>query len=273
MKPQTILKSSAVSTMRQRVASADSALDVYRSAASFPEIGESDLLATPIFVPDAVPALVMPTGNAQQIASTDFENAVLVFEYLRDLTRTQATDPRLWVTLAHTTFWRYVHARWGESATEALRTAVLRHWFVPDGGKASLRTHAISRLWWAAYLTYAPWERDPDLAVFKTADRFHYTRVLLKQQQIYFDVIERDFGSDARIRTCILDAFDRYLPLVTYKDGLSRDSSKQLNLLVKHRQLASLELADLRKACDDLVARVAASLGSAATGGSSTLAG
>jgi hypothetical protein len=134
----------------------------------------------------------------------------------------------------------------GDTGKEPLRTAVLRHWFVPEGGKASLRTQAISRLWWAAYLTYAPWDSDPDLAVFKSADRFHYTRILLKQQQIYFDVVERDFGSDLRIRICILDAFDRHMPSVSYKDGLSRDSSKQFNLLVKHRQLASLELMALQ---------------------------
>jgi hypothetical protein len=67
---------------------------------------------------------------------------------------------------------------------------VLRHWFVPEGAsKAALRTHAISRLWWAAYLTYAPWDRDPELVVFKTADRFRFTRILLKQQQIYFDLV------------------------------------------------------------------------------------
>jgi len=140
MKPQAILKSSAVLTMRQRVPSDDSALDVYRGAAFFPDVAQSDLLATPIVVPDTIPALVMPTGNAQEIAATDFENAVLVFEYLPDLSRTQAADPRLWVTLAHTTFWHYVRARWGETAKEPLRTAVLRHWFVPEGGKASLRT-------------------------------------------------------------------------------------------------------------------------------------
>jgi hypothetical protein len=77
MKPQTILKSSSVSAMRQRVAFDDSSLDVYRSADSFPEFAESDLLATAIAVPDSPPALVMPTGNAQQVAGTDFENAVL----------------------------------------------------------------------------------------------------------------------------------------------------------------------------------------------------
>jgi hypothetical protein len=69
------------------------------------------------------------------------------YEYLPDLNRTQAADSRLWVTLAHTTFWEYVRARWGDDDKAKLRTAVFRHWFVPEGGsKAALRTQAISRL-------------------------------------------------------------------------------------------------------------------------------
>jgi hypothetical protein len=67
-------------------------------------------------------------------------------------------------------------------------------------------------------------------------------------------------GSDLRLRICVLDALDRYLPSVSWKDGLSRESSKRLNLLVKHRQISSLDIGALRKSCDDLVAKVAVGL-------------
>src|SRR3972149_2700016 len=263
MTTQRILHESKIVILRQRVKEDQDGLDVYKNAASFDGIADEDLLNTAIPVSNAAPALVVVPGGARDVASTDGENAILVYNYLPALNRTQAADARLWVTLAHTTFWTYVRARWGEDEQGKLRTAVLRHWFVPEGGgKAALRTQAISRLWWAAHLTYAPWERDPDLLVFETADKFRFTRVLLKQQQIYFDLVERDYGSDLRLRTCLLDALDRYLPSVSQKDGLSRESSKRLNLLVKHRQITSLDVASLRKSCDDLVAGVAARLGS-----------
>jgi hypothetical protein len=264
MKAQRILRASTVVVLKQRAASDHDSLELYASAASFPGIVDADLLNTAVAIPDSPPTLVMSSGNIQDVAATDCENAILLYNYLPGLSRTQAADSRLWVTLAHTTFWDYVRARWGEDDRSRLRTAVLRHWFVPEGGsKAALRTQAISRLWWAAHLTYAPWEGDPQLSVFETADKFHFTRVLLKRQQIYFDLVERDYGSDLRLRTCILDALDRYLPSVSWKDGLSRESSKRLNLLLKHQQVASLDVGRLRKACDILIATVAAELGDA----------
>jgi hypothetical protein len=262
MKSQRILRESSIIALKQRVASDPNALELYVSAASFPEIEDGDLLNTAISSPDSSPTLVVSSGNVKDVAATDYENAVLVYSYLRGLNRTQAADARLWVTLAHTTFWDYVRARWGEDDRSKLRTAVFRHWFVPEGGgKAALRTQAISRLWWAAHLTYAPWETDPELSVFKTSDKFHFTGVLLRRQQIYFDLVERDFGSDLRLRICVLDSLNRYLSSVTWKDGLSRESSKRLNLLAKHRQIASLPIDQLRKACDDLIAATATQLG------------
>ena len=261
MTPQRILRESRIIALRERVKADPVALDAYASQPSFPGITDADFLNTAIAVPEAAPTLTVSSGAAQEIAATDSENAIRVYQYLGTLNRTQAADARLWVTLAHTTFWDYVRARWGEDDRTRLRTAVLRHWFVPEGGgKAALRTQAISRLWWAAHLTYAPWERDSELSVFESADKYHFTRILLRQQQIYFDLVERDFGSDLRLRTCVLDALGRHLPTVSQKDGLSRESSKRLNLLLKHRQIASLEIDRLRTLCDELVSAVAASL-------------
>lgn len=261
MKVLRVLKHARVSALRARVEADPSALDDYDSAPTFAGITEDDLLNTPLTVPDEPPKLELPSGNKRARAADDAEHAIRVYQYLGPLTRTQAADPRLWVALAHTTFWDYVRARWGSADRDTLKTAVLRHWFVPEGGsKATLRTQAISRLWWAAKLTCAPWEQDPELGMFKSADRFRFTRILLRQQQIYFDLVERDFGSDLRLRTCVLDALDRHLPSVTWKDGLSIESSKRLNLLIKHAQIGSLDLPQLTNKCDELVARVAADL-------------
>lgn len=260
MTVQRILRERRLAALRQQVVTSPGSLEVYAKGTSFSEIKEEDLVNTTIAIPDVVPELIAPAGTARTLASHDADNAVLIYQYL-SLNRTQAADVRLWVTLAHTTFWDYTRARWGKTDTDDLRTAVLDHWFVREGkSKAALRIHAISRLWWAAYLTHAPWERNRELSVFKTEDEFRFTRILLRNQQIYMDLIERNYGSDLRIRTCVLDALDRHLPSVSRKDDLSKETSKRLNLLVKHRQLGSLDLDSLRKTCDTLVAEIAGGL-------------
>lgn len=192
-------------------------------------------------------------------AANDVEHACGVFEYLKGLSRTQARDDRLWETLSHSVFWSYVQQRWGDSKNVA--NAVRLHWFVPDKGKASLRSQAISRLWWAAFLTYAPWESDPALQVFEAVDKFRFTRILLRHQQFFVDMVERNYGSDLRMRTCILDAIDRHYDEVGYKDGLSRESSKLFNILLKHRQVPCLDVSEIRAICDEVMVLVVATLG------------
>jgi hypothetical protein len=260
---QRIYRESRIALMRQKVKNEPAALDVYASGAAFEAVPDDDLLNTTVSVADSAPNLAAPAGTKQDVAAHDAENAILIYGYLGPLTRTQAADARLWTTLAHTTFWGYTRARWGEQDRQRLTSAVLRHWFVPEGaGKAALRTQSISRLWWAAHLTHAPWEQDAELSVFKTADRFRFTRILLRRQQIYFDLIERNYGSDLRLRICVLDALDRHMPSLSWRDVLSREASKRLNLLLKNRQVGSLELDSLRELCDALVADVATRLAS-----------
>jgi hypothetical protein len=254
MRTLQILRSDKVLKLRQAAEHDDRALEAYAGASPFPGISDADLMNTTIQVPDTPPQLVVAGHSRQERPAQDAENAILVYRYLETLTRTQAADPRLWVSLAHTTFFEYVKARWGVTDRAGLRKSVLGNWFLPRGqGKAALRRQAISRLWWAAYLTHAPWKENPELEVFKTADEFRFTRILFRQQQIYVDLIERNYGSDLRLRICLLDSLDKYLVTVTRRDDLSREASKLLNLLLKHRQVASLDLATLRGVCDEVV--------------------
>lgn len=235
-----------------------SVVEMYRGVGEFSAISEDDLVMTAILVPESAPLLLTADDGTRDLARLDAENSVLVYQYLGSLSPVQAADARLWVTLAHTTFLNYVRSRWGTEDSDKLKTAVLRHWFPQRGkGKAALRNQGISRLWWAAHLTRAPWDRDRDLAVFRTADQFYFTRILFRQQQIYMDLVERDFGSDLRIRICVLDSLSRHLPNVVNKDMLSREASKRLNLLLKHRQLSCLPITELRRACDEIVAGAA----------------
>ena len=110
-----------------------------------------------------------------------------------------------------------------------------------------MRRNAISRLWWAASLTVAPWEKDEELAVYKVSDRFVFTRVLLSQQQIFQDVMERLFGSNLRLRTCWLYALSQNVSKVSNKDDLSKLLAKNLSIIIKTKQLEALTVKELEK--------------------------
>jgi hypothetical protein len=229
-------------------------LNVYRSEEKFTENFEGSLLGTTIELPDKAPNLVV-SKKGEKASDNDAENAILIYGYLTGLSRVQAADPRLWTTLTHTTFWSYCQGRW-PSANK--KDYVLEHWFYFKGrGLAALRRNAISRLWWAAHLTVAPWEKSTDLTDFKSSDRYKYTKIMLNQQQTFQDIIEREYGSNLNLRICILDSLDRFHKHVSNKDELTKSVAVKLTLLLKSRKLDALSISELRQVMDQLVEKLA----------------
>lgn len=252
---QQIFTSSTCANLRGALTN-EAILASYCNGESYP-VPDAPPLTTTISIPEQPPVLTV--GN--QRTANDADNAIKVYEYLGPLTRTQAADTRLWVTLTHTTFWHYCQKRWpvGEQSTNFVR----EHWFErPGGGLGALRRNAISRLWWAAHLTLAPWESDSELDIFQNSDRAVYTRILLSQQQNFQDVLERSYGSNLRLRICLLEALRVYQPQVTNRDGLIREVSRKLNLVIKHRQLDAMDVGELKEITDELVRQSAGQLAS-----------
>jgi len=256
MEPISILRESALAELRRAVDGDEEWIAIYREEAEFPFVDADKLVRTTIRVVGDPPDLTVDGSSKIKRAADDAANAARVYAYLGELDRTQAADPRLWATLTHTVFWSYAQRRWPVMETDLEKAAdfIYEHWFETSGkGLAALRRNAVSRLWWAARLTVAPWERDPELEVFKTADRERFTRILLSQQQVYFDVIERSFGSNLRLRICLLDALDRGLASVSKKDDLSKGVAKKVNLLLRHRELDALSVSELRPVLNSVV--------------------
>jgi len=253
MAVQKIVNLEALSRMRGMLEASDGMMDLYSSInKKYSFIEEENLLATTIVLPEESPSLLV----SGKIIENDAENAIKVYEYLGKLTRTQATDMRLWVTLTHTTFWDYCKQRWPVEGRAP--SYIIDHWFDRKGGGLSaLRRNAISRLWWAANLTMAPWEDDAELALFKSSDRAKYTRILLSQQQNFQDVLERSYGGSLRLRICLLDSLGIYQPKLSNKDDLIKKVSIEINLLVKHRQLDAMDISELRGVLDGLVKNAA----------------
>jgi hypothetical protein len=182
----------------------------------------------------------------------DADNACALHAYLANLDETQASDKRVWSYLAHTTFRDYVSKRWPlpysledmKISTDARRKvadAVLSHWFVNGNDSRALRRHALARLWWAAHLTVAPWERDTTFASLKSEDRYKYTRVLLSNEDLYSQVVERSLGSARRVLIALLEYFRKNPEKVNrlYLRGIM----KEVNLIsgIKRIQLLSYD--------------------------------
>lgn len=241
-----ILSSKSVEKLRDDVKTSMTARDIYLRAQGAPNTADLEFLSTTIQLSDTPPGL-----NTESRSASDAENAILVYEYLGRLSRTQASDKRLWATLCHTAFWDYCCKRWPKAKSQ---NYILEHWFEkPGGGLGALRRNAISRLWWAAHLTVAPWENDSELKIFRSPNRAVYTKVLLSSQQIFQDVLEHKFGSNERFRICLLDALHQFLPLVTNKDELTKSVCIRLNLLLKHRQVDAMSVSDMKNLVWELV--------------------
>ena len=96
-------------------------------------------------------ALDLP-GNSESTSALDIRNCAKVRQVLPDLTRADAFDERLWVTLAMGQFHSYTLARWGDGLTpKSPKDDLLkfyRNHIVVLSARDRWRNQSISRLWW-----------------------------------------------------------------------------------------------------------------------------
>ncbi len=177
--------------LREALASGETFSDYLKREFDVPDDG---ILQSTLPVSDDTPEL-------NPDVSSDVDNAIKLYEFLHNLDKTQASDKRLWIYLSHVTFRDYTMNRWSlktsqeelnVSSDEIKRKAINfigERWFL-SGNARSLRRHSIARLWWAAYLTVAPWEKDPDyFGKLENTDKYLYTKVLFSTQDIVQQIL------------------------------------------------------------------------------------
>lgn len=98
---------------------------------------------------------------ATEGTQNDFDNIKIMYENLKQLTDSQASDERIWSGLAHTYFWKYMQIRWPLPAEEGKQVAhVLNNYFFWNSTKA-IFLNGLSRLWWYGRYTYDETLEDP----------------------------------------------------------------------------------------------------------------
>lgn len=84
----------------------------------------------------------------------DYKNMVQMYESLKCLTDSQASDERIWSGLAHHQLWEYMQVRWPLPKNKDKQVAhVLNNYFFWNSTKAVF-LNGLSRLWWYARYTY-----------------------------------------------------------------------------------------------------------------------
>jgi hypothetical protein len=117
-------------------------------------------------------------------------------------------------------------------------------WFL-SGNARSLRRHSIARLWWAAYLTVAPWEKDPEyFGDLQNTDKYIYTRVLFSNQDIVQQILERKLGWSDKLLIVLLE-YLRQNPDFAQNRNAVRTLVKELNLVLGYRKLTVMSFDKL----------------------------
>ncbi|RKH41315.1 hypothetical protein D7Y23_33275 [Corallococcus sp. AB050B] len=228
--------------------------ELYRKAEQFP-LPSDALLPGSITIPGALPELAQdPTDPS----STDADNSVRLYESLKSLDEVQASDERLWVWFTHVPYFRYSQTRWDTPENEADVSKTIRlfreHFFLHGSGLAALRRNSVSRLWWAAHLTHAPWQTRPEFEALKQPDPFCYTRVLFSNQDIYQGLIERSFGTNSAVLIASLEVFRSDKARQTSQ--FATDFLKELNLISRYRELSVLGLEQLLLELEEVALRL-----------------
>ena len=191
---------------------------------------------------------------ALDVSLGDYANCILVHNAFQDrITPKQASNPYLWTYLTHCEYWDYACARW---AKEELSIDTIKQRFFcgpEEGNRIGFLRNAISRLWWAGYLTYQ--EDNP-------ASPYELTQLLFSHSDICQSVIERNFSMNKNISIGILRAIKIINDDPKLKDvGLSektneyewRDLCKYLNRFGAVTLLDTLSKDDICKMSYDYI--------------------
>lgn len=152
---------------------------------------------------------------------TEMENVRRVYDNLRFLSDSQASDERLWAGLCLGPFWLYVKYRW-DIDSRCTASNVQQHFFFGYGARRSLTRNALSRLWWIGRLTY---DRSND-------DPWKLTRFVCENSDYIMHILERNTSNNFSITRPFLSAIIDARNEGTHVDtNIVGELSKYLNLL------------------------------------------
>ena len=194
-----ILSSKHVSLLERELAATEEEkvkelLEKYNSGNMIFDFSKNELIEGPEF--DGLPSLD---------PNDDYQSAVSIYNIFKSFSALQASDKRIWATLTHLHYYDYTSQRWQGETLDTIKS----RWLFSPNERVGLVRNSIARLWWAARLTHSPWEHNEKLECFHDKDAFKYTKIFTSSSQLWFDVLERSWGSNDICRICFIEAFNR----------------------------------------------------------------
>ncbi len=156
--------------------------------------------------------------TADNPVATDVENVRRVYNHMKGLTESQASDERIWVACTLYTHIDYMKYRWMPKSADDKAD----RFFFNNTSKRSLFRNGIARLWWIGYHTYDTSRTDP----------YELTAFVCRDQDFINNILDIGFASNATITKAVLAALlDAEKSGIKIDRELVRSISQYVNLL------------------------------------------
>lgn len=149
---------------------------------------------------------------------TDAENVQRVYNHMKFLSDSQASDERIWVAYTLDEFLNYMKYRWEATTIEDIKNRYLFGYSI----QRSLFRNGIARLWWIGRITYDEAREDP----------YELTKFLCRDQDYLESICGRNVFNNPKIGlTTINVLYDAEVAGVKVDRECVRQLAKYVNLL------------------------------------------
>lgn len=184
--------------------------------------------------------LTVPDETTLSKKHSDEANIEIIWSVMRELTPAQATDPRLWTTLALINCREYALARWPmPSSKDQIRAHLVAHWLCKVSVRSRIRDHSIARLWWmASWATRIDgWNRQEVISI------------LLNNSDYRQQLLDRSTSASAvSVVAAILTLTKDAMRLdIAYDRKKFRLFMEQVNYIAVRTSLVSLDVSEVLK--------------------------
>lgn len=148
-------------------------------------------------------------SDGSSAGEIDVENCKRVYEALKDLSESQASDERLWAGLCNGTFYKYMRKRYGYSTSglkdkEKDATGIISRFFFSGGRRAGFYRNGLAKCWWTGRVTY---DKSNMINHFEMLDILGPSDISTKVSDILYS---NTFSSNPDILRGICDALKYY---------------------------------------------------------------
>lgn len=149
---------------------------------------------------------------------TDAENAQRVYNHMKALSDSQASDERIWIAYTLQEQLDYMKYRWKTTSSQDM----LNRYFFNYSKNRSLFRNGMSRLWWIGRVTYDEKREDP----------FELTKFLCNHQDFIETICGRSTFNNPIVQKATLNAlYDVLYDIKADNREIIREIAKYVNLL------------------------------------------